>query len=981
MYGRLASSILYANSSWRANASTLIKNTRGQSGLWGYGISGDLPLVILKISDSLNIELARQLVNAHAYWRRKGLMVDLMILNEDHSIYRQQLHEQIIGMIAAGPEAHAIDNPGGIFVRRAEHMSDEDKILIQTVARIVITDTGGTLLEQIERHGRPETAIATLKPIRIYEEKNVLPEEEIRRDLIFFNGLGGFTPDGREYVMITKPEQTTPMPWANVLANPNFGTVISESGGAYTWSENAHEFRLTPWCNDPVSDATGEAMYIRDEETGRFWSPTPLPVKGPMPYVSRHGFGYSIFEYRDDGISSDLSVYVSVNEPVKFSVLKIKNYSGRVRKLSVTNYCELVLGALRQKNAMHIITEIDPRSGALFARNPYNTEFSGRVVFLDVNESKRSITGDRIEFLGRNGTLSNPLAMKRTKLSGKVCPGLDPCASMQIQIELADGEEREIVFILGSEKNTESAKKIIQKFRDSDYARAELESVWNYWKRTLGTVYVETPDQTVNFLVNGWLLYQTLACRIFARSGYYQSSGAYGFRDQLQDAIAITYAKPELVREHILRSAAHQFKEGDVQHWWHPPIDRGVRTHCSDDYLWLPLAVSRYVAATGDTGILNEQITFIEGRQLKQDEESYYDKPNRSEKSDTLYEHCVRAIKYGLKYGQHGLPLIGSGDWNDGMNLVGEKGKGESVWLGFFLYYVLVQFFKISKLREDKEFEELCINEANLIKENIEKHGWDGNWYLRAYFDDGEPLGSAENSECRIDSIPQSWSVLSEAGNINKSRIAMDSLNNQLVDKNNSLILLLKPPFDKTSKEPGYIKGYIPGIRENGGQYTHAAIWAIMAFVKLEETQKAWELFSIINPINHGKTGKDISTYKVEPYVVAADVYANPQHIGRGGWTWYTGSAGWMYQLIVESLIGLKIEVNKLQFVSPCLPEGWKSFNLHYRYRETFFHIKIVVTGNGRNIIKVISDGVEQENKTIILVDDRREHSAEVEIG
>ena len=982
LYASLASSILYANPLWRANAITLIKNARGQSDLWGYGISGDLPIVLLKISDSMNIELVRQLISAHAYWRRKGLVVDLMVLNEDHSVYRQQLHDQIMDMIAASSESHAVNNPGGVFIRRAEHMSDEDKILIQTVARIVITDTGGTLLEQIEHRSRLETAVIAFKPIKIHEEtKKILPEEEPRQDLIFFNGIGGFTQDGREYVIITKPEQVTPLPWVNILANPNFGTVVSESGGAYTWSENSHEFRLTPWYNDPVSDTSGEAIYIRDEETGKFWSPTPLPVRGPLPYTSRHGFGYSIFEYKNYGINSALTVYVSINDPVKFAVLKIRNHSGRSRRLSITNYCELVLGSLRQNNSMHIITEIDPQSGAMLARNLFNTEFSKRVVFLDVNEQKRNLTGDRIEFLGRNGTLSDPLAMKRTKLSGKTGPGLDPCAAMQVQIELADEEDREIVFVFGSGKNIDEARNIIQRFRNSAYAHAELETVWDYWKHTLGTVYIETPDQSVNILINGWLLYQTLACRLFARSGYYQSSGAYGFRDQLQDVMAVTYAKPELVREHILRSAAHQFKEGDVQHWWHPPIDRGTRSHCSDDYLWLPLVVARYVAATGDTGILEEQINFIEGRQLKQEEESYYDKPVKSEERDTLYEHCVRAIRFGLKYGQHGLPLMGSGDWNDSMNLVGSQGKGESVWLGFFLYYVLIQFSVISKLRGDSNFEELCIIESNLLKKNIDAYGWKDNWYLRAYFDNGDPLGSAENSECQIDAISQSWSVLSGAGDLNKSRLAMDSLNNHLVDRKNSLILLLKPPFDKTPKEPGYIKGYAPGIRENGGQYTHSAIWAIMAFAKLGENQRAWELLSIINPINHGKTNKEILTYKVEPYVVAADIYTNPQHIGRGGWTWYTGSAGWMYQLIVESLIGLRVEIDKLRFVSPCLPEEWKSFKLHYRYRETFYHINIVITGMGNNVIKVLLDGTELENKEIILVDDHREHSAEVEIG
>jgi len=838
LYGRLASSILYANSLWRANASTIIKNFRGQSSLWVYGISGDLPIVLLKIGNMLNIELVRQLIQAHAYWRRKGLHVDLMIINEDYSVYRQQLNDQIIGMIAASNEASMLDQPGGIFVRRLENISDEDKILLQAVSRIVITDDAGTLLEQIERRGQTETIIGTLKPIRTYEKPKNISQKEARKNLSFFNGIGGFTQDGREYVIMTGPDSKTPMPWVNVLANQNFGTVISESGSSYTWSENAHEFRLTPWNNDPINDISGEAIYIRDEETGRFWSPTPLPVNGPMQYVSRHGFGYSIFEYSDDGIDTELTVYVSVKETIKFSILKIRNSSNRLRKLSITNYNELVMGNARQKNSIHIITEVDPESGALFARNPYNTEFADRVVFLNVcGELERSVTGDRKEFLGRNGVLSNPAVMKRSKLSSKVGPGLDPCASMQVNIELAFGEEREIIFVFGSGKNIEESRNLIRKFNNSGSAHAELEAVWSYWKNILGTIYIETPDRSIDVLVNGWLLYQTIACRLFARSGYYQSGGAFGFRDQLQDVMAVIYASPDIVREHILRCAAHQFREGDVQHWWHSPIERGVRSHCSDDCLWLPLVVSRYVLTTGDTGVLDERINYIEGRQLKQEEESYYDKPTKSEESDILYEHCKRAIKYGLKYGQHGLPLIGSGDWNDGMNLVGEKGMGESVWLGFFLYYVLCQFSEISRMHNDKEFEELCSKEADFLKQNIEKNGWDGSWYLRAYTDNGESIGSAGNSECKIDSISQSWSVLSGAGDSDRTNKAMESLNDYLVDRNNSIMLLLKPPFDKSPVEPGYIKGYVPGIRENGGQYTHAAIWAIMAFAALRRRE------------------------------------------------------------------------------------------------------------------------------------------------
>ena len=980
LYGRLANSILYANSSLRADPSDLIKNRRGQSGLWGYAISGDLPIVLLQIGDPANIDLVRQLVQAHAYWRSKGLAVDLVIWNEDRAGYRQLLHEQIMGLIAAGVEAHVIDRPGGIFVRPAEQISNEDRILLQSVARAIITDRRGSLADQITRRGHVEVTVPRLTPIRIRRPEPLPSPALPRHDLTFFNGLGGFSSDGREYVITTAQGHVTPAPWVNVLANPHFGTVISESGQAYTWSENAHEFRLTPWHNDPVSDASGEAFYLRDEERGHFWSPTPLPSRGTTPYVSRHGFGYSVFEHTERGIRSELWVYVALDAPIKFIVLKVRNESGRSRKLSATGYVEWVLGDLRPKSAMHVVTELDPKSGAVFGRNPYNTEFAGRVAFFDVDETTRTICGDRTEFIGRNGTLRNPAAMTRLRLSGKVGAGLDPCAAIHVPFELVNGQEREIIFRLGVGRSVEEARQSIHRFRGPAAASRALDAVRKHWTHTLNAVQVETPDQSLNVLTNGWLLYQTLACRLWARSGYYQSGGAFGFRDQLQDAMALIHTEPHLVREHLLLCAARQFQEGDVQHWWHPPSGRGVRTRCSDDYLWLPLATCRYVLNTGDIGVLDDEpIHFVEGRPVNQKEDSYYDLPGRSEKAASLYEHCVRAILKGLTRGKHGLPLIGSGDWNDGMNMVGEQGTGESIWLGFFQYDVLTQFAKVARLRGDLSFAKRCQMEAAEVRQNIEQHGWDGEWYLRAYFDDGSPLGSASNSECQIDSIAQSWSVLSEAGDATRSRMAMDAVDRRLVRRDHALIQLLDPPFDKSNLNPGYIKGYVPGVRENGGQYTHAAIWAAMAFASLGDRQRAWELLAMINPVNHARSPEETATYKVEPYVVAADVYAVSPHTGRGGWTWYTGSAGWMYRLILESLLGLRLEVDKLR-VAPCLPADWKGFTLHYRYRETLYHIAVVQVRGENGETSVTVDGIEQQDKTIPLVDDRQEHSVEVKI-
>jgi cyclic beta-1,2-glucan synthetase len=979
LYARLASSILYANSSLRADPSVLIKNRRGQSGLWGYSISGDLPIVLLQIGDPEKIELVRQLVQAHAYWRLKGLAVDLVIWNEDHAGYRQVLNEQIMGLIAAGIESIPPDRPGAIFVRFADQMSAEDRILLQTVARVTISDSQGSLAEQVNRRSPLAPVIPRLVPIRTHVAEPAATVAPLRDDLIFPNGVGGFTADGREYVITTTRGQTTPAPWVNVLANPKFGTVISESGSANTWADNAHEFRLTPWNNDPVSDSCGEAFYIRDEESGHFWSPTPLPSRGAAPYVSRHGFGYSVFEHTEVGIRSELWVYVALDAPLKFAVLKVRNESGRSRRLSVTGYAEWVLGDLRPNTSMHVTTEMDPNSSALFARNRYNTEFSDRVGFFAADAPKQTMTCDRAEFLGRNGTLRTPAAMFRSRLSGNVGAALDPCAAIQVSCELADGQEQELIFTLGMGQNAEDATNLVHRFCGPAAARVALEAVWQFWNHTLGAVRVETPDASLNALTNGWLIYQTLACRLWGRSGYYQPGGAFGFRDQLQDVMALIHTQPQLVREHLLLCASRQFQEGDAQHWWHPPAGRGVRTHCSDDYLWLPLATCRYVLTTGDTGVLDEPVHFIEGRLVSPEEDSYWDLPAQSQTVATLYEHCVRAILRSSPVGEHGLPLIGCGDWNDGMNLVGELGKGESVWLGFFLYDVLMRFASVARLRGDLSFADRCEADAVQMRTNIEQNGWDGEWYRRAYFDDGSPLGSTTNTECQIDSIAQSWAVLSGAGDRERSRRAMDAVDRRLVRRDKGLIQLLDPPFDKSELNPGSIKGYVPGVRENGGQYTHAAVWAAMAFAALGDNRRAWELFDIINPVNHARSPKGIETYKVEPYAIAADVYALHPHVGRGGWTWYTGSAGWMYRLITESLLGLRLEVDNLYF-EPCLPADWQLFKLRYRYRETLYDITVTQTHGAASATCITVDGVPQDNSPIHLVDDRKEHTAEVRV-
>ena len=978
LYDRLAGALIYADPSCRANPNILLNNHRGQSGLWSHGISGDVPIILLHISDTEKIEIVRQLIRAHSYWRIKGLTVDLVILYEDVSGYRQSMQEQIASLVAPGQEAQILDRPGGIFVRRLEQIPNDDRMLLQAVARVVLDDERGTLEDQLEHRRFSGPRVPALLPTRpaIAGPSPPLPP----RELILSNELGGFTRDGHEYVITLQRGQTTPAPWINVLANADFGTMVTESGSAYTWSENAHEFRLTPWSNDPVRDPTGEAIYIRDEQTGQYWSPTPGPARGRTPYVIRHGFGYTVFEHTENGITSELWVYVAMDAPVKFSVLKMRNVSGRPRRLSVTCYLEWVLGDLRHKSLLHVRTEVDVKTGALLARNYDNTDFPGRIVFLDVNDSTRTLTGDRKEFIGRNGNLIHPAAMKRSGLSSKVGAGLDPCGAMQVVFDLPVDQERETCFRLGVGRNPADVQNLIHRFRRADACRGALEGVWAYWCRTLCAVSVDTPDPAVNVMANGWLLYQTLGCRLWGRTGFYQSGGAYGFRDQLQDVMALVHAEPGLNREHLLRAAARQFLEGDVQHWWHPPTGRGVRTHFSDDYLWLPYVTCHYVQSVADSGVLDEMIPFLEARPVKPDEEACYDLPNSSGQSATLYQHCVRAIERGLSFGVHGLPLIGSGDWNDGMNLVGKDGRGESVWLAFFLYDVLTRFARLASARDDSAFAERCLAQALQLQHNLEQHAWDGHWYRRAYFDDGEPLGSHTNQECQIDSLPQSWAVISGAGDPERAREAMHVVDQRLVRRAAGLIQLFDPPFDKSALNPGYIKGYIPGVRENGGQYTHGAIWSAMAFALMGDSRRAWELFDLLNPVHHGSTADQTAIYQVEPYVVAADVYAVAPHTGRGGWTWYTGSAAWMYRLLLETLLGVNLEGDRLR-LAPLLPDAWDKFKIHYRFRQTVYHITISrLAADAVDTSILTIDGRKIPGTSIPLDNDHHDHEVELQV-
>ena len=985
LYARLAGAVIHTQANLRAEASVLLRNRRGQSGLWGYAISGDLPIVLLQIANGDNIDLVRQLVQTHAWWRLKGLAVDLVIWNEERDIYRQRLQEQILGLIAAGVEAHVIDRPGGIFVRHAEQIAHEDRILLQSVARAVFSDGRGSLAEQMNRRPARERRMPPFVATRTVQARgDAVPGA--RNDAGHANGLGGFAADAREYVIAPAAGMHPPAPWANVLANPRFGSVVSEAGSAYTWCENAHELRLTPWHNDPVSDSCGEAIYLRDEESGDVWSPTALPCASDEPFTTRHGFGYSLFEHEAHGVRSELRVFVALDAAVKFSVLRLTNRSGRPRLLSATGYVEWVLGDLRAKSATHVLTDVALESGALYARNPYSNDYGDWIGFFDVDDAPRvkgSFTCDRAEFIGRNGAMRQPAALGRARLSGRYGAALDPCAAIQVPINLQDGETGEIVFRLGMGRSLDEAGQLVERYRGEAAAAQALASVQQHWQRALGTVQVHTPDPALDALANGWLLYQTIACRMWARSGYYQSGGAFGFRDQLQDAMALVHSQPQMLREQLLLCASRQFVEGDVQHWWHPPQGRGVRTRISDDYLWLPLALARYVEATGDTAVLEQVLPFLEGRAVNAQEDSYYDLPSRSNASASLYEHALRALWHGLRFGAHGLPLMGSGDWNDGMNLIGHGGKGESVWLGFFLCEALGRFGVLARTQSDEPAAARCERERTRLQASLEAQGWDGAWYRRAYFDDGAALGSAANAECQIDSIAQSWSVLSGVARPERAQQAMDALYARLVRTDARLVLLLDPPFDQKGPSPGYIAGYVPGVRENGGQYTHGAIWAAMAFAALGQRDRAWALLAMINPAHHAATPEGTARYKVEPYVMAADIYSVAPHTGRGGWSWYTGSAGWMYRLILESLLGVRLVTSRSGarlLLEPCLPADWPGCSIDYRYRDTLYRIEIIQSGSAAASCEVRLDGELQTDGAVPLRDDGWPHRVELRL-
>ena len=915
----------------------------------------------------------------------KQLAVDLVILNQRKSSYVQDLQVAIETLVRASQSrpAPGIDRPlGRVFVLRADLIATEIRSLLVSAARIVLVAQQGSLSDQLDRIANPVELTRPLKDTPIARPERPLSLRTPK--LEFFNGLGGFAEGGKEYVTILGPGQSTPSPWINVIANPSFGFQTATEGSGYTWSANSHENQLTPWSNDPVSDAPGEAFYVRDDKTGHVWSPTAAPIREASgTYVARHGRGYSRFEHTSHGISANLLQYVPVEGSVKISRLRLANTSNLTRHLSVTAFVEWVLGSSRSATLAFVETETDAQTGALFAGNPSNVLFGSRVAFADMRGAQSEWTGDRREFIGRNRTLTNPAALaSAAPLSNKVGAALDPCAAMRTKLELLPGSMAEVVFFLGEAATREDARAAIIAIRAADLDALEAE-VARAWDETLSAIEVKTPDRAMDLMLNGWLLYQTLTCRIWARSAFYQASGAYGFRDQLQDGMALAAARPDLTREHLLRAAARQFAEGDVQHWWLPQSGQGVRTRISDDRAWLAYTVAQYVETTNDMLVLDELIPFLEGAQLEAGETDHFFEPTVSRETATLFEHCAVALDASLAVGRHGLPLIGTGDWNDGMNRVGEKGEGESVWLGWFLHAALMAFAPLALARNETRRAETWTAHASALTAAIEGEAWDGEWYRRGYFDDGAPLGSATNDECRIDSIAQSWAVLSGAVTQDRADRAMAALDKQLIRREDGLALLFAPPFDKTTHDPGYIKGYPPGVRENGGQYTHAAAWSVMAFAALGEGDRAAELFSLLNPINHSRTLADAYRYKVEPYVACADIYSTAPHVGRGGWTWYTGSAGWLQRAGVESLLGLRLRGAFLS-IDPCIPKAWDKYEATVRYRTARYSISVKNPGGvSRGVAFAEADGVEISERPLLvaLLDDGGRHKVNVRLG
>ena len=926
----LASLLLFPHPALRAEPAIIAGNRLGQPRLWGLGLSGDYPILLVHADDPKETQLLQLLIRAQLYWRRRGIHADLVVLRTGVSGYEEPMRDRIVNLLRDANADTLLGRKGGIHLLFADQIGEDEGHLLHAVARVVLDESRGPLAVQLAGIAEQRRPLPSFEPaareMPIEQTSPLLRPMSLR----FENGFGGFSEDGREYVIHLEPGSRTPSAWSNVLANDEFGCIVTEAGGGYTWAVNSGENRLTPWTNDPVADLPVEALYLRDEESAELWTPTPEPAGADTTCQIHHGAGYTTWRSRSHGVENELLIFVPPDDPVKIVRLQLHNLLPRARRITATYYVEWLLGALRSISKPFVVCEFEADWHALLARNPWNPDFAERVAFLTSNLPLHDFTTDRQEFIGREGDLRDPTALRRWGLGRGIQPGGDACAAFQVLLDIGAQETCEVVFVLGQGRDRTHAQELVRRWQQPDRVQAAIKELNELWDRRLGAVQVHTPDPAFDLLLNRWLLYQTIASRVLARAGFYQAGGGIGFRDQLQDVLAVLWSDPARARAHILACAARQFEEGDVLHWWHPPSDRGVRTRCSDDLMWLVYATVRYVQATGDASILQEEIAFLHAPPLLREEQDRYARFDVTLGRRSLLEHCERALEHGVTKGAHGLPLIGAGDWNDGMNHVGRKGRGESVWLAWFAIAAMEGFVSLCDRSDRHELAERWRLRAYELRTSVEETAWDGTWYLRAYDDDGRPWGSASNDECHIDSIAQSWAVLAGTENTERAQVALESAARELIRDEDGLIRLLWPPFNLTPRDPGYIKAYPPGIRENGGQYTHAAAWLGLAFAELGDGDQARRVFDLLNPIRHSSDRDGAERYLVEPYVIAADIGGVPPHVGRGGWTWYTGSAAWTWRLGVEGILGLRMR-DGCVVVDPCLPKGWGSFEAEVR--------------------------------------------------
>jgi cyclic beta-1,2-glucan synthetase len=974
---RLARYLIYPDAHLRAAPEAIAGGLGKQSALWPMAISGDFPIFAIRIGDVADLEIVAQALRYQEYMRGRGLVADLVILNEQAASYVQDLQQAIESLCEnsrlrgseLGPRQH-------IFAVRRDLMDEESYRTLLAVARIVLHTRNGTVFDQVER--AEAAAIQAREAAREATEAAGVPHPPVpapaeHRDvaadgtgLDHWNGFGGFANGGRDYVVRLTGTRTTPQPWINVIANSAFGFHVSAEGAAFTWSRNSRDFQLTPWSNDPVSNRPGEAIYVFDHASRKAFAPFAAVARDPaVTYEARHGQGVSTFTAKRGTVSLELQQIVDPADPVKVARLSIRNSGSLAAKFTVYAYAEWVLGNNRPRSAPNVVPALDAETGALLASNPYSLDFADRVAFLASDTAAQSVTTDRGEFLGQDGTVEWPRAVTAgAALSGKVEAGLDPCAAMAREVEIPAGGEVSLLWLMGDAGSAEEAGALVARHRARDFDE-RLADNERTWRGFLDTLQVETPDKALDAMVNHWLPYQSIACRIRARSAFYQASGAYGFRDQLQDTLAFLLHDPKLAEAQILNAASRQFMEGDVQHWWLPRTGAGVRSMISDDVVWLGYATAHFVEVTGDVSILEKKVPFVSGPVLKPGEHDAFFTPEPTRETATIYEHCARALDLAVaRTAESGLPLILGGDWNDGMNRVGEHGKGESVWLGWFLLKTLDDFTPTARRRGDTARADKWKAHAKALKAALEEKAWDGAWYRRGSYDDGSPLGSRQSDECQIDSIAQSWSVLA-GGDAERSRTAMDSAHERLVDSELGIIKLFTPPFSATDKEPGYIKSYPPGVRENGGQYTHAATWFVIALAKMGRADDAWRCFDMINPVTHAADEEAARRYRVEPYVVAADVYSSADKGGRGGWTWYTGSAGWLYRAAVEAVLGIRRHGDEI-VVDPAIPSTWDGFSASLNLAGRSYRIRVSRKG-GDGSLAVEVDGNTLDGNTFRL--------------